>query len=374
MTATASAAALGDLLVGVWVLWRWGRVESLPPPAPATARHPLAAHALYAVSGFVAMGYEIVWSRMLEHVTGVAASFAVLLASYLLALAAGTWMAAPFADRVARPLRWASLGLVASALLAVAPFFVLRDALASIVAWVPDAAGLTRQPLTNALGRAAGVSCLLALGPCLAMGATFPFLGAFAARSRGPGTAVGQLLAINTSAGVLGTLAAGFVLLPLLGTQASLVLLALLAIATAAAVLGGSGDRASGFAAGGVLVAAVAALGSIPADRTVRLLFPDAPGATIETIVEGAVTSIAVARHEDLGRTIFQELRTPGVSMSNHCLRRAPVHGDDGARAAALEPRAEAGAPRLLRVGTPPGRSCRIRSSSASTWSMSRRR
>ena len=315
MAATASCAALADLGVGLWVLTRWGRTESDPPAPLRDPRNPRVAYALFAVSGFAAMGYELVWARMLEHVTGVAASFSVLLACYLLALAAGTWIATPLADRAGRPLRWAALTFTLSGVLALLPFVFLQPGLAQIVAWVPDDPALARQPLHNALARALGVSLLLALGPCLAMGATFPFLGAFAMRSRGPGAAAGHLLAVNTFAGVAGTLVTGFVLLPSLGTQGTVFLLAIVALAAAALVLGWTRDRAAVVAFATLLVA-LAVVRTVPAHRTVNLLFDD-PGETLDVVVEGAVTSVAVASHGEFGGFLFKELLTPGVSMSN---------------------------------------------------------
>jgi spermidine synthase len=314
MTTTASLAALGDLLVGLWVLARWGNREWEPIALPRATVGPSPALALFAVTGFTAMGLEIVWSRMLEHVTGAASSFSILLAAYLAALATGTWLAAPFADRTDRPLRWAAVAAASAGLLAIVPFFVLQPALAALVSIVPHDPRFVRQPLITALQQSVGVSAILAAGPCVAMGATFPFLGAFVVRSQGPGAATGQLLAVNTLAGVLGSFATGFALVPALGTQSTAFVLGLAVLAASATILVRMRDVFAVAVLGALGVSAVQ-IARTPRDQTVTLLFGDAEN--LETVVEGAVTSVAVARREENGTILFKALRTPGVAMSN---------------------------------------------------------
>ncbi len=168
---------------------------------------------------------------------------------------------------------------------------------------------------SSLLQRSAGVSAILAAGPCVAMGATFPFLGAYVVRSRGAGAATGQLLAVNTVAGVLGFVATGFALVPALGTQSTAFVLGL-----AVLVAGGRHPRPHPRCVGRPrrrrhARECLPGVRRIPTDQTVSLLFGDAEH--LETVVEGAVTSVAVARYEENGAVLFKALRTPGVAMSN---------------------------------------------------------
>ena len=88
--ATAGLAATGNLGVAALVL-RFA--PAAPPPAPRPAGASTAARlpmVVYAVSGFCAMGYEVVWSRLIRHWTAdLVTSFSVLLAVFLAFVALG---------------------------------------------------------------------------------------------------------------------------------------------------------------------------------------------------------------------------------------------------------------------------------------------
>ena len=85
--------------------------------------------------------------------------------------------------------------------------------------------------------RQLGLSAAVMLPPTLMMGMSLPLVARLAGAGRGVGEAVGRVYAANTAGAVLGSLAGGFCLAPLLGTQHSLILLALVNLALAAAVL-----------------------------------------------------------------------------------------------------------------------------------------
>ena len=59
----------------------------------------------FAVSGFTAMGYEVLWTRALEHFTHNSTyAYSAMLATFLLGLAVGSSLAARVADRLSNPL------------------------------------------------------------------------------------------------------------------------------------------------------------------------------------------------------------------------------------------------------------------------------
>src|SRR2546428_795540 len=113
---TSAVAAGLNLAVGLVALclgWR-AAAPTLPRPAsasaPAKARVRLVCLA-FALSGFTALGYEVLWTRALEQFTHNSTyAYSAMLATFLLGLALGSAAAARPADRVVRPLL--ALGLV----------------------------------------------------------------------------------------------------------------------------------------------------------------------------------------------------------------------------------------------------------------------
>ncbi len=317
LTATAGLATLGNLLVAALV--QRVQVESPPvrPVAPLDAdrvRVPRLPLAIYAASGFCAMGYELVWSRLMQHWSlGRITTFSVLLAVYLLSLAVGTAATSGLADRVSRPLHWAAALLASTAPLSLAVLLAPTELGQRFIAatesghigWLPGV----------------GLKAVLLVGPsCLAMGAAFPFLAAAAVAEGSAGRSTGLLYAANALAGVAGSVAVGFFVLPHLGLQNSLFAVALLAVLAALLVLGWEHRRGRG---GLALPAAVAALGlaigagaaALPAQHLVRVYYVDYP--VLDRLVEGPTTSAASATRSLHGVPAFRELLTPAVRMSS---------------------------------------------------------
>ncbi len=328
LTATAFAAAGGNLLVAGLVLRieATGRV-ALPaaPPAGAAAavvRVPRGPVVLYAISGFCAMGYEVLWSRVHHHFSmGQVSSFAVLLATFLVFLSIGSWLATPLADKSPRPLVTASAllaltGPAAFAPIAAAPWWAER-----FNRLLPSIRGVHRAEPSDVLALALTSAVWLEALACLLMGATFPFLAAACVREDGAGKATGRLIAANTLAGVFGSVIAGFVLLPAVGVQ-----LSLLALAAIAAVGGGLAlllqqpvPRPATLTAAAAALAIGAAATLLPFDHLARSYFGDFHGADSRVIElkEGATTTAAVARRHRFGEPAYLLLLTPGVTMSD---------------------------------------------------------
>jgi spermidine synthase len=208
-----------------------------PPPAGAAriarprGRRGLAA-ALFGLSGAVALALEITWTRVFSLIFGSSVySFALVLASYLLALAIGS-------------LLWG--GRLADARNPWRSFAVLQAAAAAgagLGLWlVPElpgrfvdllAANMTRLPVVY-LGQI-GIASLVTLLPCLAFGALFPVGARLLSGDRVSGArATGLAYAVNTAGTLTGTLLAGFVLLPTIGIRATWMGSALVALGLAA--------------------------------------------------------------------------------------------------------------------------------------------
>lgn len=182
------------------------------------------------VGGFVAVAAQVVWGRTFAIVLGgTAYGIGSVLVSVLVGIAIGSLVAARLARR-------ANLVLVFSALQ-----LVLLSGFA-IFSWTIP---LVDYGVTSLL--ASGYSperqhhvelgfVLIALAiPTIASGASLPLLVAIVEHSaRGAGTTLSRLYATNTAGCILGSVSAGYVLLPFLGTNQTLYLLAVLLAANVA--------------------------------------------------------------------------------------------------------------------------------------------
>ncbi len=233
-------------------------------PAAATTRpQPILACAAIAVSGFVALVYEVAWTRLLALVLGPTTyAFATMAASFIAGLALGSAAGSAWARRARRPAP------------ALAAALVVTGAAASIGGWY----AASRLPLfvaaqvshpTIAFARLiaaqGAIVALLLLPMTVALGAAFPL--ALAVASRGPshvGPDVAGVYAANTAGAIAGALTGGFVLLPWVGLEGTFRATALVAAlaglgcwVVAARAAGASLARA---VAGAALAAAVVVL------------------------------------------------------------------------------------------------------------------
>ena len=264
----ALALGLGNALVGAVAL-RLDRAASVPaqasapaPPARAGASVGAAPPGLWTVAfctGFIGMSLELAWSRtsgpLLAARSGSdAVAFSVVLAAVVLGIGLGGVAARRVRSGLSRPLAIAQGGLAVLTLLALEPAreLVLGDRHFEII------------------------EGLLPVAPALLLGATFPLLSNALAESGTPASrGLARLYAINTLGAVMGSLATGFVLMPAIGAQRLLVVLAggSALVAITGLVRAGSGRLAVG---AGVVTVAVIGLASArtPAVAGVRLIPP----------------------------------------------------------------------------------------------------
>ena len=102
------AAAVNFTIAGI-ALARGRSIAVVPEistpeaPTPEISRNAMLAAFAFAVSGFTAMGYEVLWTRALEHFTHNSTyAYTAMLATFLLGLGAGSALMARWADRVRR--------------------------------------------------------------------------------------------------------------------------------------------------------------------------------------------------------------------------------------------------------------------------------
>ncbi len=228
---TLHAAAAGNLLIGfgVLLLYRFRPLrmeaetagEAAAPGAVVAATDGWVSPGIivfcYAASGFAALVYEIAWTRALALVIGSSVyAFCLMLTAFISGLALGSLIFSRLFHR------WKNLVLVFaffelaigfSALLVVPVFGRLPLFMAGLLLrfsfsfWTLQAVEF-------------GLIFLLLLVPTVLMGGAFPLAARLYVRDAAKiGGAVGGVYAANTLGSILGSFAGGFILLPWLGLQ-----------------------------------------------------------------------------------------------------------------------------------------------------------
>ncbi len=185
--------------------------------------HPGLLAFLFAASGFAAMGYELYWTRALDHFLGNSTyAFSTMLTTFLLGLSGGGWIGGRIADRVKSPAVWLGRVQIAAAFTALATVPLIWDVLPRL----EEAAFLSSASLDwNAyLMRRFAAALLIMLLPTLLLGMTFPLVNRIGIQGLSRlGWGIGRLYFANTLGSIAGSLAAGFAVLPLLGAKGSII-------------------------------------------------------------------------------------------------------------------------------------------------------
>lgn len=191
-------------------------LPSLPPSEPPRRL----ALAVAAGSGFAALVLQVAWTRSLTIALGsTVQAFTLILAAFILGLALGSATASVWRVPLA-----ALQGAIGVSALLLIPF--LGDLPLSF------APRMGEDPLLRQLGLAA----LFVLGPSFLMGAVFP-RAVELARGGAVGRSVAAVYTANTLGCIAGSLAASFLLVPLLGVSNAIKAAATLNLALCAALL-----------------------------------------------------------------------------------------------------------------------------------------
>ena len=182
----------------------------------------------FVLSGATGLIYEVLWARMLGLVFGATTlAVSTVLAAFMGGLALGSALAGKFAQRIRKPLSVYGLMEILIAVYALLVPLLFR--------WIDHVYALIWQQLqpgyfSFSLWRFL-LSSVVLLVPTTLMGATLPVLAAALVRSSGrDSNSVTRLYACNLAGAILGTIAAGFVLLPSLGVRLTIVVAAALNI------------------------------------------------------------------------------------------------------------------------------------------------
>ncbi len=187
------------------------------------------------LSGLSGLVYEVVWARLLERVMGATVySITTVLTVFMAGLALGSFIAGKIIDRRSDPLRVYGIleGLIGVFCLLV-PVIVA----ATIPIYRAAYQGFEATFHTFSLIRFL-ISGIVLLIPTTLMGATLPVLSKyFTTKYDNLGMTVGRLYAVNTFGAVIGSFAAGFVLMPRFGIIGTVFIAAGINIVVSALVL-----------------------------------------------------------------------------------------------------------------------------------------
>ncbi|MDC1152967.1 fused MFS/spermidine synthase [Nitrospinaceae bacterium] len=175
----------------------------------------------FAVSGLAALVYQVAWTRILSLLLGSSVyAFSLILAVFIFGLAVGTATTSNLLDRIRYLVR--SFGItqiiIGFSSLFIVPLF---GRIPFINRWVYENLGQQFQLMQ-------GTNFITILGllfiPTFFMGAQFPIvIKILATKLETVGQNVGRAYAFNTVGAIIGSFLAGFVLIPMLGIQATIV-------------------------------------------------------------------------------------------------------------------------------------------------------
>jgi spermidine synthase len=254
---TNSLAAFLNLLIGFLVLAVGDRFK-MPIPTRASAKNHVESRRkrrekeravimngnarwilpLIAVSGYAALSYEVIWTKILSIITfNTVFAFTSMLATFLTGIALGGYVYTKALDRRKNPWTWFAalqFGIGAYALLSP----LLFADLATYFYRFQIAAALSNPSWESFVLKQFLLAGLIMLFPTLLMGASFPLACKIYANATGKTAAgVGDVYGSNTLGAIGGSAVTGLIFIPVLGLKGGLMIAASLNLLAGAVAL-----------------------------------------------------------------------------------------------------------------------------------------
>jgi spermidine synthase len=267
---------------------------------PAADPQPALAGTAVALSGFVALVFEVAFTRLLALVIGPTTyAFATMAASFITGLALGSAAGARLSREVSRPAYWLAATLAITAIGGSLAASYAASRLPLVVASEVAAASATFESVV--LRQAFDVSLLL-LPLTFALGAAFPLAlatasGGTSGRTESVATDAARVYVANTLGAISGSIAAGFLLVPRFGLQATFHGTSRAAMAGAVAIAGFAalGGRAR------ATTSRLAVIGGLSAAGVLVAILIDAPPWDRELLSSGAYKYAPYIHASDAG-------------------------------------------------------------------------
>jgi spermidine synthase len=194
------------------------------------------------LAGFCTMSCEVLWFRVLKYFVDASIhSFAIMLTTFLFGLFAGGFLFSRIADTRKDPFLYLALIEV------LIGFFCMISipAISHLSLRIDGLSRLLGESWSAQIAIRFLVFSLVLFIPTALMGGVFPVASAlYSRKSTMPGRSIGEIYGANTFGGILGSLAGGFVLIPVFGVQNSLVAVGLVNVFIGlACIAGGSSMR-----------------------------------------------------------------------------------------------------------------------------------
>ena len=180
----------------------------------------------FALSGTASFAYEIFWTRSLVFLLGnTTYAFTLMLTAFLSGIALGGYGIRFLDDTIKSPLRlFAAIEILIGAFSAAALpllFYIVKSEY--VRSWISRFSGeLSLLALSNF-----AIALSVMLLPAILIGATLPLIGRiFVSDLQNTGAKVGKIYAVNTLGNVLGALLPGLLIMPLMGIQKGILLMA----------------------------------------------------------------------------------------------------------------------------------------------------
>ncbi len=245
---------------------------------------------LVALMGAAALAAELVWIRILVlHLGSRVYAFAILLGVYLLGLGLGSLAVKALARGITNPTRALALTQAAAALALVAQLVALGHT-SSILVVLASTLKLSHSFFGIQSAFLLTVA-LLFLPVTMLFGASFPLAVAADPKPRSPGQHAGAVATANTLGAIVGAVGAPFILVPLIGCQRTLLLLAVIHLIVALTLWR---TRKTALLASFALIVAVAAGVMLPRDWVLR-----------RAVTDISDTEVLLALEEDIGATVI---------------------------------------------------------------------
>jgi len=316
--ATALGAGLLNLFVAAAAVWLSMRYQkpaapvAVPIPSRDAGRSDRRWLIAAFLSGFCLLALEVLWFRfLLLFIRGHSVSFALMLGVVLAGIASGGLVASRWLRFQPEAYRHSASVAFAAGLMVTAEYAAFFWGIRGLPAPVSDPVGVLR------------IGTLLMFLPSLLSGILFVLTGA-ALRTipLSETEATGLLTLSNTAGSAIGSLTAGFMLLPLLGMEKSFFLTALLYGAVGAALFVKSPPRRrAAMAAAALLLIGffLFPFGSMKSRYlSITIGWHLQPGkGRVAAVREGQIETVIYLEHRFLDRPLYYRMLTNSYSMSS---------------------------------------------------------
>ncbi len=235
---TLISTAIVSILVGASSIglhiWLTGKKSKTPANTSSTLtieetpghnKMAIAVLTLFAISGFCAMAYQVIWIRLLSLIIGPTTyTFTIVVSTFIAGLTIGTLLWGRIGDRSQKPL----FGLMMTQFGAAISALLISQLLGNSQIFFSKLIQTFSDSFTSLMLIKASILFLFILIPTLFFGAALPLVGKIIITSTEKvGQKIGIAYALNTFGAVLGAFTGGFLLIPLLGKEASIRFLAI---------------------------------------------------------------------------------------------------------------------------------------------------